>query len=110
MMKKLLLSALIALAAAGVAGPALAEQGTGPLRDERRGRGDDGMPTAEVTGRVVDIDHIQGALMLQTKRGLLALHGPPDSLQNVRIGDLVRVRVALDEGVELPVPLNEARD
>lgn len=110
MMKKLLvLSALVALVTGGLAGPALAEHGTGQLRDQLRGLPDDGLPTGEVTGRVVDIDHIQGALTLQTTRGLLALQGPPEALENVRIGDLVRVRVALGEEGELPAPLDEER-
>jgi hypothetical protein len=54
-------------------------------------------PTQEVMGRVVDIDRARGALMLQTAQGLLALQGPPEALTNVSVGDLVKVRLALDE-------------
>jgi hypothetical protein len=54
-------------------------------------------PTQEVMGRVVDIDRARGALMLQTAQGLLALQGPSEALANVSVGDLVRVRLALED-------------
>lgn len=57
-------------------------------------------PTQEVMGRVVQIDHARGALMLQTARGLLALQGPPEALASVSVGDLVRVRLVDDDEQE----------
>ncbi len=58
--------------------------------------------TAEVTGRVLDVDREQGGLMLQTARGVLSLQGPPEALRDVEIGDVVRVRVALVEDQDSP--------
>jgi hypothetical protein len=58
--------------------------------------------TAEVTGRVLDVDREQGGLMLQTARGVLSLQGPPEALRDVQIGDVVRVRVALVEDQDSP--------
>lgn len=98
-MKKLLGLSVLVLAL-GLASPALADHNNGapgPV-DQERAEG----PTTEVTGRVVDIDHQHGALMLQTTRGLLALQGPPEALQGVNVGDVVRVRVALREEPPLP--------
>jgi hypothetical protein len=93
--------------ALSLAGPALADHGgdASGAGEEERGANLD-IHTAEVTGRVVEIDHEQGALMLQTARGLLALQGPPEALQDVKVGDLVRVRVALRDEPRLP-PLPE---
>jgi len=100
-MKKLLgLSALVL--ALGLAGPALADHNGAPASgDESPSAAVDGR-TTEITGRVLDIDHQQGAMMLETARGILALQGPPEALVGVSIGDVVRVRVAL--GDEPPMP------
>ena len=105
-MKELLGLSVLVLAVS-LASPALADHPNAPpvSTGEQRGSSLEG-PTTEVTGRVVDIDHDQGALMLQTARGYLALQGPPEALRDVSIGDLVRVRVALGEEPPLP-PLSE---
>jgi hypothetical protein len=105
-MKKLLGFTALVLAVS-LAGPALADHGrdAAGAGDEERGASVD-INTAEVTGRVVEIDLEQGALMLQTSRGLLALQGSPEALRDVKVGDLVRVRVALRDEPRLP-PLPE---
>ncbi|HEY7650600.1 MAG TPA: hypothetical protein VID04_16515 [Methylomirabilota bacterium] len=100
-MKKLLGLSVLVLAL-GLASPALAEHnGALDSADESPSASIDGR-TTEITGRVLDIDYQQGALMLDTARGLLALQGPPEALAGVSIGDVVRVRVALSE--EAPAP------
>jgi hypothetical protein len=104
-MKKLLgLSVLVV--ALGLAGPALADHNGVPAPPtEAPDRMVDGR-TTEVTGRVLDIDHQQGALMLQTAHGILALQGPPEAIEGVSIGDVVRVRVAFGEEPPRP-PITE---
>ena len=109
-MKKLLGLSAVLVASALLAGPAFADHRTGGgpenvgpenVVPESVGPApsapDISTPTEEITGRVVDIDHQRGTLMLQTRRGLLALQGPPEALKQVDVGDLVRVKVALGE-------------
>jgi hypothetical protein len=100
-MKKLLGLSVLVLAL-GLASPVLADHNGAPApADEAPSAAVDGR-TTEITGRVLDIDHQQGALMLETARGILALQGPPEALDGVSVGDVVRVRVAL--GDEAPAP------
>ena len=104
-MKKLLGLSVLVLTL-GLASPVLADHNGVPApANEAPDRAVDGQ-TAEVTGRVLDIDHQLGALMLQTAQGILALQGPPEAIQGVSVGDVIRVRVALGEEPPLP-PLTE---
>jgi hypothetical protein len=101
-MKKLLGLSVLVLAL-GLASPVLAGHNGAPdSADDSPSAAIDGSTTTEITGRVLDIDYQQGALMLETARGVLALQGPPEALAGVSIGDMVRVRVAL--GVQEPPP------
>lgn len=104
-MKKLLGLSVLVLAL-GLASPALADHNGIPApADEPRDGAVDGQ-TIEVTGRVLDIDHQHGALMLQTAQGILTLQGPREAIEGVSVGDVIRVRVALGEEPPLP-PLTE---
>jgi hypothetical protein len=100
-MKKLLGLSVLVLALS-LASPALADHNGLPApAGEPRDGAVDGR-TTEITGRVLDIDHKLGALMLQTAQGILALQGPPEAIEGVSVGDVIRVRVALGE--EAPMP------
>jgi hypothetical protein len=92
-------AALILLVLAGSPGAGLAEHARNEIREQLRSD----ESTAEVVGRVVKIDHAQGAIVLETAGGLLELQGPPEALEAVSVGDVVRVLVALrDRGVTRP--------
>lgn len=104
-MKKLLGFSVLVVAL-GWASPTSADHNGIPApADEAPDRTVDAL-TTEVTRRVLDIDHQLGALMLQTAQGILALQGPPEAIEGVSIGDVIRVRVALGEEPPLP-PLTE---
>lgn len=114
-MKKLLGLSAALVASALWAGPAFADHRSGGSPESTVQPAprvpDVATPTEEVTGRVVEIDHQRGMLMLETRRGLLALQGPPEALQNVVVGDVVRVKVALgDEPEEAPLNMPEPLD
>src|SRR5262245_50812605 len=100
-MKKLLGLSVLVLAL-GLAGPALADHNGAPASGDESPSAAVDSRTTEITGRVLDIDYQQGALMLETERGILALQGPPQALAGVSVGDVVRVRVALRD--EPPIP------
>jgi hypothetical protein len=85
----------------------LAEHGRDQIRDQLRSP--DIEPTAEVVGRVVEVDHAQGAIVLETDDGLLELQGPPEALRAVSVGDVVRVLVALRDRETARPPLNKPR-
>jgi hypothetical protein len=100
-MKKLLGLSAVLVASALWAEPAFADHQTGSglenVAPAPPTAPDISAQTEEITGRVVDIDHQRGMLMLQTRRGLLALQGPPEALKQVDVGDVVRVKVAFGE-------------
>jgi hypothetical protein len=92
-MKVLRAAAALALAAVtGAPGVGQAEHARDQIREQIQS--DEGESTAEVVGRVVEINHRRGAIVLETDAGLLEVQGTPEALQAVNVGDVVRVLVA----------------
>ena len=48
-----------------------------------------------MSGEVTKVDQSKGMMTLETQEGTLDLHFPPSALQNVKVGDRVRVELAL---------------
>ena len=99
-MKKLLVLLLALVMGAGLPGMALAEHEGAARSGGTVDESIDSPNITEVTGRVLGLDREQGAMMLQTSLGVLALKGPPEALRDVAIGDVVRVRIAMAEPFE----------
>jgi hypothetical protein len=105
-MKKLLALGL-ALAVAGVAGLAHAEHGTDVThpnldRPERPAPqsmpdGQPEIPNGAVIGQVLAVDPDNGAVLLATEEGVLALQGSPEDVAELEVGDVIAVQLEEDE-------------
>jgi hypothetical protein len=58
----------------------------------------EGIEPTGVEGRVAAIEHDSGRFVLETERGPLSLVTTPDELVGVKVGDMVRVAIVIDEG------------
>jgi hypothetical protein len=56
-----------------------------------------GEPAQRLAGRVVDIDPDEGRFVLRTPLGIIALHGSPDVLKQLSVGDEIVVELLEDD-------------
>jgi hypothetical protein len=73
----------------------------GPAADIEEGE------PARVIGKVVALDPRSGLAMLATERGMLALQGTPETLEQLGVGDTVVVEL-VDEEAPPPAPRQTA--